>query len=98
MQASGDMHDTAESDAPRSPARPRSGWIDQLLPSQRSTSALFEEPPTAVQAVGELQDTPLSPLPPDAVAFGVGSIDQVVPFQRSTSTYAVPPGRPPVSV
>ena len=65
------------------------GWIDQLVPSQRSTSAFAPElfNPTAVQELTDVHDTPLSELSLELAGLGECWIDQLVPSQRSTSGF-----------
>ncbi len=72
-------------------------WIDQCLPSQRSTND-SEAPvsgvmvPTAVQAVGDAHDTPsrASSLSVSWAGLGVRWIDQRLPSQRSANVTMAP--------
>jgi hypothetical protein len=73
------------------------GWIDQLLPSQRSISGLgipagqgggkvsVLELPTAKQTLGRGHEMPFSELKVAPGGLGDGTICQLVPFQRSTA-------------
>ena len=58
--------------------------MTQVVPSQRSASALVDEYPTAVHAAGEVHDTAVKALC-GAAGLGVAWIAQVVPSQRSAS-------------
>src|SRR5438874_952914 len=53
MQAVAETHET-----PLSTPLAGLGWIDHLVPSQRSTSGALSAYPTAVHAVGDVHDTP----------------------------------------
>ena len=92
VQALMDVHDTPLSRLLGAPAWLGVGWIDQLVPFQRSTRDRpagrldqVENVPTAVQALAEVHDTPLSELPMSSAGSATAWTDQLFPSQRSAS-------------
>jgi hypothetical protein len=93
-----DAHDTPDNPPPNPGPNAKTlvASIDQLEPSQRSTSGAPTPPaasnggaePTAVQAVADVHDTPLRTLGRESAGFDW--IDQRTPFQRSTSANDLP--------
>jgi hypothetical protein len=87
------VHDTPDRLLLVAPAGIGTGWIDQLLPFQRSANvsvpALSENDPTAVQALAAVQDTEDRSLLVAPDGLGVGWMDQVVPFRRSANVTTV---------
>jgi hypothetical protein len=62
-------------------------WIDQVLPLERSISAVWALSPAATQSAAETQETLHRTEPLAGV--GVRSIDQRLPFQRSAADWWV---------
>jgi hypothetical protein len=89
VQALVEVHDTPLRLAYAAPVGVGVDWIDQLVPSQRSTNGPFPMWPTAVHAVAEVHDTPFSMAPP--VGLGVDWIVQRVPSHRSAKVSSSPP-------
>jgi hypothetical protein len=86
VQAVVEVHDTPWRWLYSAPLALRVGWIDQLVPSQRSANVPLSAQPTAVQAVAEVHDTPLNWVLNTPLGLGATvSIDQLVPFQPSAN-------------
>ncbi len=97
VQAEADMHATALSRLPGTPAGFGVGWILHLVPFQRSASVAVGFParsdakPTAVQTDPDWHATAVRMLPLVPAGFGVRTMLHRVPFQRSAR---VPSGLP----
>ena len=85
-----DTHDTPFRLMSVAPTGAGVAWIDQLIPSQCSTSATTEQhdsvsDPTAVQSVGVEHDTSLRPALVAPGGSGAGWIDHLAPSQRAAA-------------
>jgi hypothetical protein len=69
-----DVHDTPLRAGTTWPGGLGIGWVDQVLPLQRSAKTSFWKDPTAVHRLPDVHDTPLKVAPPER--FGVCWIDQ----------------------
>jgi hypothetical protein len=91
VQASGEPHDTPARAGAGSPGGVRMAWLAQLLPFQRSATAIpapvleLADAPTAVQADAAEHDTAASELSWPPGTGSVAKITQVAPFQLSAS-------------
>ncbi len=95
MQDLGEEQETASSWLLVAPTRLGVGWIDQLVPFQRSANVSSRpvrlvKNPTAVQDLGDAHETPRKLLLVAPAGFGVDGIDQLVPFECSTNVSSRP--------